>query len=83
MAVAELTPILARSLLAQYVTIPALVQSPSFLLKANTIQHIYGFADLCTCKKMVRRNLFFWILALVQMRVHAWAWFVIFVQFVY
>ena len=42
MAVAELTPILARSLLAQYVTIPALVQSPSFLRKANTIHLVLG-----------------------------------------
>ena len=40
--VAELTPILARSLLAQYVTIPALVQSPSFLRKANTIHLVLG-----------------------------------------
>ena len=42
MAVAELTPILARSLLAQYVTIPALVQSPSFRRKANTIHLVLG-----------------------------------------
>ena len=44
MAVAELTPILARSLLAQYVTTPALVQSPSFLWKAisNTFHLVLG-----------------------------------------
>ena len=43
MAVAEPTPILARSLIAQYARIPALVQTPSFLWKAKPIQkkHIY------------------------------------------
>ena len=42
MAVAEPTPILARSLIAQYARIPALVQTPSFLRKANTIHSVLG-----------------------------------------
>ena len=40
MAVAEPTPILARSLIAQYIRIPALVQTPSFLRNAKPI-HLF------------------------------------------
>ena len=46
MAVAELTPIFARSFIAQYATIPALVQTPSFLRKAKTIHLLLG-AQFC------------------------------------
>jgi len=42
MAVAEPTPILARSLIAQYARIPALVQTPSFLRKAKPIHLFLG-----------------------------------------
>ena len=42
MAVAEPTPILARSLIAQYIRIPALVQTSSFLRKAKTIHLVLG-----------------------------------------
>ena len=42
MAVAEPTPTLARSLIAQYARIPALVQTPSFLRKAKPIHLFLG-----------------------------------------